>query len=43
MKDLLEKASNIRLLVIDVDGALTNGSLFPRTRGIIGSSSDGNG
>jgi len=28
MKDLLEKASHIRLLILDVDGVLTDGSLF---------------
>jgi 3-deoxy-D-manno-octulosonate 8-phosphate phosphatase (KDO 8-P phosphatase) len=28
MKDLLEKASRIRLLILDVDGVLTDGSLF---------------
>jgi 3-deoxy-D-manno-octulosonate 8-phosphate phosphatase (KDO 8-P phosphatase) len=28
MKDILEKASRIRLLVFDVDGVLTDGSLF---------------
>jgi 3-deoxy-D-manno-octulosonate 8-phosphate phosphatase KdsC-like HAD superfamily phosphatase len=45
MKNLLEKASHIHLLIIDVDGALTNGSLelFSRIRGIIDSSHDGNG
>jgi 3-deoxy-D-manno-octulosonate 8-phosphate phosphatase KdsC-like HAD superfamily phosphatase len=45
MKYLLVKASHIRLLIIDVDGALTNGSpeLLSRIRGIIDSSNDGNG
>ena len=28
MKDLLEKAAQIRLLIFDVDGVLTDGSLF---------------
>jgi 3-deoxy-D-manno-octulosonate 8-phosphate phosphatase (KDO 8-P phosphatase) len=28
MKDILEKAANIRLLIFDVDGVLTDGSLF---------------
>jgi 3-deoxy-D-manno-octulosonate 8-phosphate phosphatase (KDO 8-P phosphatase) len=28
MKDILEKASRIRLLILDVDGVLTDGSLF---------------
>ncbi|MGD2137210.1 MAG: 3-deoxy-manno-octulosonate-8-phosphatase KdsC [Gammaproteobacteria bacterium] len=28
MKDLLDKASRIRLLIFDVDGVLTDGSLF---------------
>lgn len=28
MKDLLEKAARIRLLIFDVDGVLTDGSLF---------------
>ena len=28
MKDILEKASRIRLLIFDVDGVLTDGSLF---------------
>lgn len=28
MKDILEKASQIKLVVFDVDGVLTNGSLF---------------
>jgi 3-deoxy-D-manno-octulosonate 8-phosphate phosphatase (KDO 8-P phosphatase) len=28
MKDLLEKAARIRLLILDVDGVLTDGSLF---------------
>jgi 3-deoxy-D-manno-octulosonate 8-phosphate phosphatase (KDO 8-P phosphatase) len=28
MKDILEKASHIRLLIFDVDGVLTDGSLF---------------
>jgi 3-deoxy-D-manno-octulosonate 8-phosphate phosphatase KdsC-like HAD superfamily phosphatase len=45
MKDLFKKASHIRLLIIDVDGALTNGSLelLSRVRGTIDSSNDGNG
>ncbi len=28
MKDILEKAARIRLLIFDVDGVLTDGSLF---------------
>ncbi|NNG12476.1 MAG: 3-deoxy-D-manno-octulosonate 8-phosphate phosphatase, partial [Halobacteria archaeon] len=28
MKDILERASRIRLLIFDVDGVLTDGSLF---------------
>ena len=28
MKDILEKAARIRLVVFDVDGVLTDGSLF---------------
>lgn len=28
MQDILEKAANIRLLIFDVDGVLTDGSLF---------------
>ena len=28
MKDILERASQIRLLIFDVDGVLTDGSLF---------------
>ena len=28
MKDILEKAAGIRLLIFDVDGVLTDGSLF---------------
>jgi 3-deoxy-D-manno-octulosonate 8-phosphate phosphatase (KDO 8-P phosphatase) len=28
MKDILEKAANIRLVIFDVDGVLTDGSLF---------------
>ncbi len=28
MKDILEKAANIKLLIFDVDGVLTDGSLF---------------
>jgi len=28
MKDILEKASRVRLLIFDVDGVLTDGSLF---------------
>ena len=28
MKDILEKATRIRLLIFDVDGVLTDGSLF---------------
>ena len=45
MKDLIEKASYIRLLLIDVDGVLTDGSLelLSRVRGTIDSSNDGNG
>ena len=45
MKDLFEKALHIRLLIIDVDGALINGSLelFSRVGEIIDSSNDGNG
>jgi len=44
MKDLLEKASPTRLLIIDVDGLL-GGSLEPlsRARGTIDSSNDGHG
>jgi 3-deoxy-D-manno-octulosonate 8-phosphate phosphatase KdsC-like HAD superfamily phosphatase len=45
MKYLPVKTSDIRLLIIDVDGALTNGSLelLSRIRGIIDSNNDGNG
>jgi 3-deoxy-D-manno-octulosonate 8-phosphate phosphatase KdsC-like HAD superfamily phosphatase len=45
MKDLLEKASHMRLLIIDVDGVLTDDSLerLSRVRGTIDSSNDGNG
>ena len=45
MKDLIEKASYIRLLLIDVDGVLTHGSLelLSRVWGTIDSSNDGNG
>ena len=45
MKDLLEKASHICLLIIDVGGVLTDDSLelLSRVRGIIDSSDDGNG
>ena len=32
MKDILEKASRIRLLILDVDGVLTDGSLFVFTK-----------
>jgi 3-deoxy-D-manno-octulosonate 8-phosphate phosphatase KdsC-like HAD superfamily phosphatase len=37
MKDLLEKASHICLLILDVDGAQTDGSLelLSRARGTI--------
>lgn len=28
MKDLIEKAANIRMIIFDVDGVLTDGSLF---------------
>jgi 3-deoxy-D-manno-octulosonate 8-phosphate phosphatase (KDO 8-P phosphatase) len=28
MKDILEKAARIRLVIFDVDGVLTDGSLF---------------
>lgn len=45
MKDLLEKASHIRLLIPDMDGVLTDGSLelLSRVRGTIDGSDDGNG
>ena len=33
MKDILERASRIRLLIFDVDGVLTDGSLFLDNRG----------
>jgi 3-deoxy-D-manno-octulosonate 8-phosphate phosphatase KdsC-like HAD superfamily phosphatase len=45
MKDLLEKASHIPLLIPDIDGALTNGGLelYSRVRGTIDDSDDDNG
>ncbi|MGB5330497.1 MAG: hypothetical protein WBO58_19970 [Gammaproteobacteria bacterium] len=45
MKDLLEKASHIPLLIPDIDGALTDGGLelHSRVRGTIDDSDDDNG
>jgi len=44
MKDFLEKASHIRLLIPDVDDLLTDGSLelHSRAQGSIDSGDDGN-
>ena len=45
MRNLLEKAPYIRLLIPDLDGVLTDGSLelLPRVRGTIDGGTDGNG
>jgi len=45
MKDILEKTSRICLLILDVNGAQTDGSLelLSRARGTIDGSKDGNG
>ena len=45
MKDILVKTLRLRLLIIDVDGVLTDDSLelFSRIQVIINSSNDANG